>query len=507
MTEFSDRPMSVPKGAKLLHHLPEASLVTEYLENYCDNHVYDGTSLRERITFNCEVRAIRKVENVWHIRAVTGSEENIYRTSKLVMASGLYTLPNMPELPNIEVFLGKIVHQIDFGRSKVLEDPNVKNVVVLGGAKSAGDIAYASVKAGKSVSWVLRENGSGAATFTQPKGKLWYKNTPEIATTRLTSLFTPSIYTPQNFIFKLCHSTARGRSLMKTLFVSADRDILALGNFRNRVGARPGFEKLECTPNLFWLNGFVGMVQQHDFWQTIAENVDVHRSDIANVNSDRIELRDGTSIVADAILCGTGFSRSFALFESPSAMDLGLPVPLKSATKATVEWEKFEKEADEAIVQTFPELANPPPCRPSPATAYRLYNLIAPLDDDSVVFLGYLGVLNAFYTAECQSVWATAYLDKKISLPSREERIKDIAKMNAFSKRRYPFLGQDGAAINYDMVGYCDRLLKQVGLSSHLKTSWWKYWFGVNNASTLTGIKDEYLGLFGDKVGTSRSAG
>lgn len=248
----------------------------------------------------------------------------------------------------------------------------------------------------------------------------------------------------------------------------------------------------------FWLNGFVGMAQQPDFWETIAEGVDVYRSDINAVDSHGIELKGGSLVPADAILCGTGFDRSFSLFGEPSAADLGLPVPLEPDTKHPTNWLQLEKEADDAIVQRFPGLANPPPRRKSTTTPYRLYNLIASLTDDSVVFLGFLGVLNAFYTAECQAIWATAYLDKKLHLPSLDERVKDTACVNAFSKRRYPFLGQDGAGINYDMVGYCDRLLQQVGLSSHTDTSWWSYWFGVCNASTLANTKDEYLKLYGD---------
>jgi dimethylaniline monooxygenase (N-oxide forming) len=245
----------------------------------------------------------------------------------------------------------------------------------------------------------------------------------------------------------------------------------------------------------FWLNGFVGMAQQPDFWETIAAKVDVYKSDITNIEGDTVTLKDGSSIQADAILCGTGFNRSFSLFQRPTAADLGLPVPLDMEAKELADWSKLEKEADDDIVQRFIGLVDPPTPRKPSTTPYRLYNLMASLTDDSVVFLGYLGVLNAFYTAECQAIWATAYLDKKLILQDIDERTKNTAYVNAFSKRRYPFLGQDGAAINYDMVGYCDHLLKQVGLRSHIDTSWWAYWFGVCNASTLANIKDEYLKL------------
>jgi hypothetical protein len=248
MTEFSDRKMVLPDDAKLLYNLPEAKHITQYLEDYCDNHVYNGKTLRERMIFKSDVKSITEYDGVWNVEVTTEAKLQTFRSPKLVMASGLYTLPNMPNLPGVENFAGKVIHQKDFGRSHVLDDPAVKNVVVLGGAKSAGDIAYASVKADKSVSWVIREGGSGAASFSEPKGMFHYRNAPEIASTRLISLFTPSIFTPQNVFARLCHGTAWGRSLMRSIFTITDKGALAYGNFRAREGAREGFHRLESSP-------------------------------------------------------------------------------------------------------------------------------------------------------------------------------------------------------------------------------------------------------------------
>jgi dimethylaniline monooxygenase (N-oxide forming) len=248
MTEFADRKLVVPPDAKLIHNLPEAKLITEYLEDYCDNHIYDGKTLRGRMIFDCDVQAINKTENVWYVTTMIHQKASHFRAAKLVMASGMYTKPNMPELPRVETFKGKVIHQKDFGRSHILDDAVVKHVVVMGGAKSAGDMAYASAKAGKAVSWLLRESGSGAGTFSEPNGIGFYKNAPEIASTRLVSLLTPSIFSPQTIISRFCHGTSWGRSLMRVIFTSTDRAALALGNFRTREGAREGFSKLESSP-------------------------------------------------------------------------------------------------------------------------------------------------------------------------------------------------------------------------------------------------------------------
>lgn len=61
----------------------------------------------------------------------------------------------MPVFAKQDCFKGLMLHQRDFGQSSVLSSSD-KYITVLGGAKSAADMAYACAKAGKSVSWVIR---------------------------------------------------------------------------------------------------------------------------------------------------------------------------------------------------------------------------------------------------------------------------------------------------------------------------------------------------------------
>lgn len=63
--------------------------------------------------------------------------------------------------------------------------------------------------------------------------------------------------------------------------------------------------------------------------------------------------------------------------------------------------------------------------RPKKYTLYRLYKNFAPLSDSidrSIVVVGHVDVGIYFSTAECQAMWATAYLDNKLKVPSLEER-------------------------------------------------------------------------------------
>ena len=69
-------------------------------------------------------------------------------------------------------------------------------------------------------------------------------------------------------------------------------------------------------------------------------------------------------------------------------------------------------------------LANPPThyVKPRTLTPHRLYNGTAPLHDDSIVFIGHVLVGNYSPATEAQAIWATAYLDKQLRLPSVAER-------------------------------------------------------------------------------------
>ena len=249
--------------------------------------------------------------------------------------------------------------------------------------------------------------------------------------------------------------------------------------------------------SIFWANDTLGLIQHPDFWQTVAQNVQVHRSDILGLSEHLIRLKDGTSIPTDVLLCGTGWTPSSPSFFSPTQLaQLGLPHPIDQPDHENALWTKLQEEADHQVLAQFPKLANPPTYHKKPIanTPYRLYNLMVPIHDDdhSIIFLGHVLVPNAFRAAECQAIWATAYLDEQVPLPSVEDMQKEIALTNAWNRRRYLNNGEAGNYLNYDLVGYTDRLLGELGLSCHGK-GWFEDLFAPCKASDFKGPKMEYL--------------
>lgn len=244
MAEFSDLPMNRPE--ETLHDLYGAKYVAEYLDKYVDEFSFQGKTLRDRIIFGFTVNKIEKKSEKWYIHGFHNESKAlaVFSATKVMVATGLTSSPNMPILPKRERFKGQVLHQKDFGQCSVLSS-SAKHVTVLGGAKSAADMVYASVKAGKSVSWVIRRSGSGPAAFLGSEGKGRYKNSAELGFTRIMSTFTPSYFTPQTSWARFLHRTTIGNWMVNQIWNTADKVSRDGANFDKRPNASESFKELK----------------------------------------------------------------------------------------------------------------------------------------------------------------------------------------------------------------------------------------------------------------------
>ena len=146
--------MERPPDKDCMHGLFRAKYTTKYLEDYVDNKSHAGQTLRDRIQFNTHVQSIKKVNGEWQfpcIDTTNDSRRNIF-SSKLIIANGQSSFPNVPYFPGKQNFAGKIIHSIDFGQSDVIGDKSIQHVAVIGASKLAADMVYEAVQAGKTVS-------------------------------------------------------------------------------------------------------------------------------------------------------------------------------------------------------------------------------------------------------------------------------------------------------------------------------------------------------------------
>ena len=247
MTSFSDVALEIPKDAPKLYDTFESKYVTQYLEEYVDSHVYNGKSLRSRIRLNTEVRTVEKIGSGW-ILQVVGPVPQSLRCIKLAVASGLTSSPNMPSFPRSHDWTAPILHHRDFGvHSKAIlaASSAYKNITVLGGGKSAADMVYASVKAGKKVNWIVRKTGEGPGIFMNPAATGRYRNNAEAGATRKATILNPSGFHTMLQWAQMLHQLVSKRENLDSKLFAADRRYKLWANYTNRENALPCFRELE----------------------------------------------------------------------------------------------------------------------------------------------------------------------------------------------------------------------------------------------------------------------
>ena len=223
----------------------KAKYTTEYLENYVDQMRHAGASLRDRIQFGILVQSIEKVDDEWLLSCLNSSNNQmVFSASKLMIANGESSLPNMPDLPGEDKFGGVVLHSEEFGESAVITDPKIQHIAVIGAGKSSADMIYEALRAGKTVSWIIRSNSTGAGFFAPIDLKTPYKNGVEAAQTRIMSSLQPSLLNQDSWWTWLLHSTKLGVKLVNKIFLILDTEVRKRADYKGRESTK-GFEKLE----------------------------------------------------------------------------------------------------------------------------------------------------------------------------------------------------------------------------------------------------------------------
>ncbi len=138
----------------------------EVLYDYIIGRANKG-NLRKYIKFNTTVTNVTYENEMFNITSLNKADNTSSNQEfdYLIVASGHFSVPYIPEYKGMDSFPGRILHSHDF---RDAEEFRNKNVVVLGSSYSAEDVALQCYKYGaKSVTIGYRNNPMG---FKWPKG-------------------------------------------------------------------------------------------------------------------------------------------------------------------------------------------------------------------------------------------------------------------------------------------------------------------------------------------------
>lgn len=503
--EYPDFPMDAKTyGIKPGQHIP-GHVIHRYLSDYAKK-----TGIFSRTRFDTKVLEVSKAfDGEGWVLKTDSSDLATLSTRKLVIATGLTSTPFTPGFTGADTFAesGLLIHSRDFNKHTDRLFSKATSVTVLGGSKSAWDVAYACATRNVPVNLVIRSSGQGPTWMAPPyvtPVKAWLE---KLVHRRFLTWLSPCIWGDEDgysSVRNFLHDTWAGRKIVDAFWwvLSTDTNVL-MGYDKH-----PETQKLKPRHSAFWTGSGLGILNfDGDFLELVREGkVKVHIADVVELGDRTVSLSDGTQLSTDAIVCATGWKARPPLKFLPEGLDaeLGLPssTPLAKSSKADCE------AADAEILSRFPRLQRQPKTPiPGGDTAadgtsqpFTLYRFMAPpstlLSDHSIAFAGMITTISTPLCASLQALWITAYLTSSLNRqPASASQVAKQAVLHArFGRWRYP-CGYGGRFPDFvfDAVPYLDMLLRDLGLQHKRKESWWKEILHAYGPEDYHGVVDDWM--------------
>jgi len=155
--EFADYSFEEHFG-KPIGSFPPRAVLFDYIKGRVEK-----TNIRDHIQFNTSVHNVSHDENTNSFTVTVQNHETGERSSSdfdyVVVASGHFSTPNMPEYPGFDSFPGRILHAHDFRDAVEFKD---KDILIMGASYSAEDIGSQCWKYGaKSITCTARSGPMG----------------------------------------------------------------------------------------------------------------------------------------------------------------------------------------------------------------------------------------------------------------------------------------------------------------------------------------------------------
>ncbi|KAK3680910.1 cofactor FMO1 FAD enzyme [Podospora appendiculata] len=516
--DFTDFPMEASRfgvrGPE--EHIPGA-VMHAYLAAYAEHF-----SITPRIRFNTHVVEIRRRagKDGWDVETTsttTDGQTTVLSCRRLVVATGVLSVPHLPTIQGAEDFDGPIIHSSELGpkADAVFHSPKIKTVAVLGGCKSAYDAVYLAATTGHKVEWIIRKSGRGPTwvfpthTYLGPF-RAWRE---KLVTRRVISLMSPWVWPDLSgfgWLRGFLHDNRVGRFIKDKFWAAIHADTVR--DCQYRTDDRLGVLEPEQSP--YWYGTASGVLNYDTAFHALitSNQVRIHRADISHLTPHHIHLTSTPlPIHVDALIASTGYSSKPTITFSPPTLHSALGVPTTALSKPQRNlWATLTTEADAQIAQTHPSLLRGPPAfNPgAPAeiayTPWRLYRGIAPPGltaegDRSLVFIGMFSNIANTLRLEMQCLWALAYFEGT-SMPNVERDVSqgrvyaEAALLQRFAQLRAPYgHGRLYPDLVFDQLPYWDGLLADVGVETRRKGAWWRELVEPYGQGDYVGVVAEWI--------------
>ncbi len=407
--EIPDYPMpdSYPR-------VPSGEELQAYFENYArDFNIFD------KIRFNTAISGLeQQADGRWIVRFTdtkTGvSDQKTF--DFVVVATGIYFDPFIPEFPGQEKFNGKIIHSSEY-RSPALVTG--RKAVVVGFGKSALDVAGDVAKFAKQVSLVYRKSH-----WPIPMDILDLIDVRRIYLTRLVSAFLP-LYQRPGKLAKQLHER------LPWLVSGFWRMTESIIKFQYPLKACNAIADEPIEIDIFNLD----FLPRKEVYQLMRQGkIQNRRTTIKEFKEDGIVLENGEQIDCDIVIFGTGYKSNYAF----------LPEAFKNT-----------READGVY----------------------LYRHIIHPDLSNMAFIGRAATFSNSLTSHLASVWLIKLLQGKFQLPERDQMLEEIEAIKHWKRSFMPAISSRATVIKLHMWHYHDELLQDAGINPFRKKNRFLEWF------------------------------
>jgi len=406
--------------------------------------------IKKRIRFQTQVVSISKddLKNEqipWIVQTeiVTDGKKETYEFDFVVIATGLFSQPNIPTFKGQHRFSGIITNPQEIKSIEQLEN---KDVLVIGCGKCATDMTVLASKYARSCHMLFRR-----AHWMLPRQIVSGFLPVRILFIRaLSTIYPPIPNAPCGFLLRFLHE--KFPSLFMKISEGIGNDIMSIHG--------PEFSEdkifipqhpLRNIENVAMISSdFVQLKRQHRFTSKLATIDEI-------LDGKTVRLNTGEELQADIIIAATGFSQQFPFFSEKDLQSMGL------------------READGSI-------------------QLNLYRRVVPVGIPNIAFVGHVASTAYWTIAEITSHWISDYFLKRLKLPkTKDEMYREIQENGEFIVKIF---NRNVENYRYYWINLIEIYLNDIGVDLHRTTNWISEYFGIYRPERIKGLHEERKIIF-----------